>query len=71
MKYKQLNQKEKDDLVLSSHIKGCTLDGKPALIGGRLNKFATVGHIDGLLAVEWSWETAQRIMNNDQKFSTK
>jgi len=70
MKYRKLDQKEKDDLVLLSYINGCTLDGKPACIGGRLNPFASVGHIDGPLTVEWAWETAKRIMDNDGKFST-
>ena len=66
MKYRKLNQYEKDSLMGQD----CFLDGKPARIYGRLNKFPTVAQIDGPLALEWSWETAKRIMDNDGKFSS-
>ena len=66
MKYKQLNQTEKDALVGID----CILDGEMARIYGRLNKFATVAQIDGPLALEWSWETVKKIIDNDGKFSS-
>ena len=66
MKYRQLNQTEKDDLVGMD----CILDGERARIYGRLNKFATVAQVDGPLALEWSWETAKKIIDNDGKFSS-
>ena len=65
-----ISQKEKDDLVLLSHVLGATLDGEPARIVGRLNPFATVAQVKGPLALEWSWEAVKRIMDNDRKFSS-
>jgi|APSaa5957512622_1039677.scaffolds.fasta_scaffold407707_1 hypothetical protein len=66
MKYRKLNQNEKDKLVGTA----CFLNGKHAYLYGRRKQFATVAEINGPLAVEWAWETAHRIMNNNQKFST-
>ena len=63
-----ISQKMKDDLVGDV---GVFLDGKPAGIYGRLNQFATVAELDGPLAVEFSWQAVKRIVDNDQKFSTK
>jgi len=41
----------------------CTLDGEPARVTGRLNRFATVKTIDpsGPI-VEFSWEAVDRMM---------
>lgn len=64
-----MRQKEKDNLVLLSHIRGCTLDMEPAAICGRLNRFATVAQLKGQLTAEFSWEATKRIMNKNQKFS--
>ena len=66
MKYEKLNQIEKDSLMGID----CILDGERARIYGRLNKFATVAQVDGPLALEWSWETVKKIMDNDGKFSS-
>ena len=65
-----MNEKERTDMVLLSHIKGCTLDGKPALIYGRLNRFAIVAQVGGPLDVEFSWKAVKRIMDKDQRFSS-
>jgi len=35
-----ISQKEKDDLVLLSYVRGCTLDGEVAHVVGRLLDFA-------------------------------
>lgn len=40
----------------------CTLDGKPAIIGGRSNKFATVGILPDGYDCEFSWQAVERIM---------
>jgi hypothetical protein len=66
-----ISQKMKDDMVLFGYVNGVFLDGKPAGIYGRLNRFATVAEIDGPLAVEFSWQAVKRIVDNDQKFSTE
>ena len=66
MKYKELSQTEKHELVGID----CILDGEMARIYGRLNKVATVTQVDGPLALEWSWETAKKIIDNDGKFSS-
>lgn len=65
-----ISQKEKDDLVLLSYVRGCTLDGKSAHVVGRLLDFAIVAQLDGPLNVEFSWEAVQRILNKDGKFSS-
>ena len=65
----ELTQKEKDDLVLLSHVKGATLDGQPATVMGRLNRFATVGQINGNLTVKYSWQAVKRRMNKDRVFT--
>ena len=46
-----------------------TLEGKPAVIGGIRNKFATVTQLGphGLTA-HWSWEAVERIVKRDGKF---
>ncbi len=40
----------------------CTLDGKSAIIGGRANKFATVGILPDGYDCEFSWQAVERIM---------
>jgi hypothetical protein len=65
-----MDQKEKDDLVLLSYIKGCTLDDKPAKIVGRLRRFPIVAQIDEPLEAEFSWEAVKRILDKDGKFSS-
>jgi hypothetical protein len=66
MKYRTLNQTEKNALVGAK----CFLNEKPAYIYGRLNQFATIAQAGGPLAVEWAWETVKRVMDNNQEFST-
>lgn len=63
-----ITQKEKDNLLLLSHFKGCWLNGVPAFIKGRLNRFATVYQHDTLLKATYSWQTTKRIMNKDRRF---
>ena len=48
---------------MKDHLVGraVTLDGKPAIIAGRLNPFATIAALDGSAAYEWAWGTATRI----------
>jgi len=64
MKYKELTQVEKDELVGTK----CFLNGKPAQIYGRLLDFPIVAQINNLLEVEYTWKTVQRIINDDGKF---
>ena len=65
-----MNEEERADMMLLSHIKGCFLDGKPALIYGRLNRFATVAQVGGPLEAEFSWRAVKRIMDKDRRFSS-
>lgn len=44
----------------------CTLDGKPAKICASPDGFASVGHLNGPLALDWSWEAVQRIVDTKQ-----
>lgn len=46
----------------------CYLDGKPAVIKGRLNQFATVATRDGTAAVEFSWQAVNRVMYGKMEF---
>ncbi len=46
----------------------CTLDGKPAIVCGRLNRFATIATLDGALSVEFCWETVNRVMYGTMEF---
>lgn len=39
-----------------------TLDGRPAVIAGRLNPHATVAQIPGGLTIEVAWPTVERIV---------
>lgn len=45
----------------------CSLNGKPAVVCGRANRFATVRARDGE-GYEWSWDAVDRIMRRDQAF---
>ena len=40
----------------------CWLNGKEAKVTGRLNRFATVGTLDGSQRFEYSWHTVNRVM---------
>ena len=68
MKYSELKQTEKDELVELSSKGKCFLNGEPAKIYGRQLDFPIVAQFDGPLEAEFSWTTAQRIMNRDGKF---
>jgi hypothetical protein len=46
----------------------CYLDDKPAIISGRLNRFATVATTDGTQCVEFAWHTVNRIMYGTMEF---
>ena len=65
---KDLTQKQKDDLVLTSYMIGCTLNGQPAKVIGRLMQFPMVVERDGPLAVEYSWQAVARVMAKDRAF---
>ena len=43
----------------------CTLDGVPAKVIGRLNKFATIATYDTNSACEFSWFAVKRVMENE------
>lgn len=66
----KITQKEKDDLVLLSHINGATLDSIPAYVMGRFNPFATIGQVGSALMVKYSWAATKRIMNNGGAFTS-
>ena len=63
-----LTQAERDDLVYSANTSPKTLDGRPAMICGRLERFATVwafGDKPGqTIQVEFAWETVKYIVDN-------
>lgn len=41
----------------------CTLNGRPAKVTGRLNRFATVAYMNGDMAsVEFSWPAVETVM---------
>lgn len=65
---KLITQKEKNDLLLLSNIRGCWLNGIPAVIRGKLNKFATIYQYDTGLSVEFSWQATRRIMHKNRCF---
>lgn len=46
----------------------CKLDGKPAIIAGRQNDFATIAQLPNGLHLEWSWEAVDRIMSTTRMF---
>lgn len=45
-----------------------TLDGKPAIITGRLCEFATVVTLDRSISAEWTWLAAHRIVHQGGRF---
>lgn len=47
-----------------------TLNGRPAVIGGVRNPFATVAYLDGSGELEWSWDAVARIVASGGKFSS-
>lgn len=48
----------------------CYLDGKLAIISGRLQDFATIGTLDGSQSVEFSWLAVDRIMRRRMEFKS-
>ena len=48
--------------------KQCTLDGAPASILGRMNRFATIASLNSALRAEYAWETVARVMAKDGAF---
>lgn len=52
------------DYRLADELAGApvTLDGRPAMIAGRLNRFATVIALDGGARADWTWRAAGRIV---------
>lgn len=45
-----------------------TLDGKPAIIAGFKNSFASVGQVNSAVKVEFAWETCLRILKAGGQF---
>jgi hypothetical protein len=45
-----------------------TLDGKPAVIRGALNDFATVSQLPSGASHEWAWSTVARIVSLNGEF---
>jgi len=50
--------------------KRCTLNGRPAQVGGAANPFATVRDLETGLGADWAWPTVERILAAGGKFST-
>lgn len=48
----------------------CYLDGKLAIIAGRLNDFATIATLDGSQSVDFAWLTVDRIMRGRMEFKS-
>lgn len=48
----------------------CTLNGRPAQIGGAARPFATVRDLETGLGADWAWPTVERILAAGGKFST-
>lgn len=48
----------------------CTLNGKQAAIGGRLNKFATITTLDTSESAEYNWYAVALTMEGDGNFYT-
>lgn len=54
------------DIAIASKI---TLDGKPARITGKMNRFAFIYEIGDILkGSEWSWNAVRRIINKGGAF---
>jgi hypothetical protein len=71
MKDTSITLQERANLVLLSHIKGCTLDGFPAIVCGQCNNFAMVSRWDGIGGgVSFSWEAVKRIMEENREFKS-
>ena len=64
-----MKQYEKDALMEhgNSYVK-CTLDGKPARIAGRLDRFATIWN--EVTSVEFSWCAVGRILDDGGVFKS-
>jgi hypothetical protein len=46
----------------------CTLNGKPATICGRLEKFATVAALDGSARAQFSWHACANVLDSGGRF---
>ena len=46
----------------------CTLEGCPARVVGRLERFATVRTNDGRFSAVYAWETVARVMGKGGNF---
>lgn len=46
----------------------CTLNGKPAVVKGRLNAYGTVAALPDGESYEWSWAAIDRIMRQGGDF---
>lgn len=62
--------KEKGALIERSRTLEITLDGEPAVIGGRLLKFGFVGTLNGSKRFEWSWAAIERVLNSGGQFKS-
>jgi heat shock protein HslJ len=48
----------------------CTLDGKPATITGRCNRFASVATLDLSARAEFSWHACANVLDSGGAFRT-
>lgn len=53
--------------LIAEHV---TLDGKPAIITGSKQRFATVAQLGSALKVEFAWATVARIVANGGAFKS-
>lgn len=65
------NENDKQEAIrLWRDDNACFLDDKPAKVIGWKNDFPTVAELSGPLALEWSWDTVNRIMAKDRRFKS-
>ena len=57
-----------NSIALEYAGKRCLLNGKPAVISGRKNQFATVSHVKGPLSIQWSWDAVKHVMESGGQF---
>lgn len=48
----------------------CYLNGAPAKVCGRLNRFATIAALDSDASAEFAWHTVNAVMNRGRFFET-
>lgn len=48
----------------------CWIDGHPAKVVGRLCRFAMIRSDNGILCVEYSWHTVDRVMRAHKEFKS-